>query len=175
MNSITEKRDRILTALGQHRGEHATAQFVTADLMTKSPECISESTTLLELVELFRAHEFRHFLVTDSIGRLVGVISDRDVISFLAPDDTSDRQTSADVPARRLMSTDLITVGPDIPIPQAAKLMVEHGISCLPVLNQGVVVGIVTNTDLHLLLQLVLQTTKLSLLEEPTLSGATSR
>ena len=55
------------------------------------------------------------------------------------------------------------------------ETMVDHGISCLPVLNQGEVVGILTNTDLHLLLQLVLQTTKLSLLEEPNLSGTISR
>ena len=175
VNTTTEKHDRILNALRQRGGERAPANLVAADLMTKSPECIGESTTLLELVELFHTHEFRHFLVTDPIGRLVGVISDRDVIRFLAPDDSSDRQAMADVPASRLMSTDLITIGPDRPTSEAAELMIEHGISCLPVLNQGAVVGIVTNTDLHLLLQLLLQTTRLSPLEEPIASAATSR
>jgi acetoin utilization protein AcuB len=175
MNATTEKRGRILAALGQHDGEHATTQLVAADLMTKSPKCIDESTTLSEMVDLFFAHGFRHFIVTDPNDRLVGVISDRDVIGCLGPGGKSNCQTFADVPARRLMSTSLITIGPDSPISEAVDLMVDHGISCLPVLNQGEVVGILTNTDLHLLLQLVLQTTKLSLLEEPNLSGTISR
>jgi CBS domain-containing protein len=166
MSDTTDKRNRVLAALEQHDGQQASERLVVADLMTKSPKCISESTTLQEMVALFHDHGFRHFVVTDSVGRMVGVISDRDVIGCLGPAGSANCDAFADVPAARLMSTDLITIGPNSPISEATDLIVQHGISCLPVLNQGALVGIITNTDLHLLLQLVLQATKRSSLEE---------
>ncbi|MCH7863426.1 MAG: CBS domain-containing protein, partial [Proteobacteria bacterium] len=87
------KRDRILTALEQHGGEHAAAQLVAADF------------------------------------------SDREVIGCLGPDDKSNCPAFAEVPARRLMSNDRVTIGPDSPISEAVDLMIENGISCLPLLN----------------------------------------
>jgi predicted transcriptional regulator len=58
---------------------------------------------------------------------------------------------------KELMSTDLVTVRPETPLDQAVTLMVEEGISCLPVLNETELVGILTNTDLHVVLQVFLQ------------------
>ena len=55
------------------------------------------------------------------------------------------------------MSTDLLTVGPNTPLAEAVDVMIEHGISCLPVLAGDDLVGILTNTDLHVLLHLLLQ------------------
>ena len=56
-----------------------------------------------------------------------------------------------------LMSKDLVTVRPETPLEQAVTLLVEEGISCLPVLNETELVGILTNTDLHVVLQVFLQ------------------
>jgi CBS domain-containing protein len=51
------------------------------------------------------------------------------------------------------MSTDVVTIGPDAALPFAVKLLVEYGIGCLPVVAGDVVVGIITNTDLHVVLE----------------------
>ena len=56
----------------------------------------------------------------------------------------------------------------------AVLVMIDQGISCLPVLVDGTLVGIVTNTDLHVLLQLLLQTAFHSPLEEPVAAAVPS-
>jgi predicted transcriptional regulator len=56
------------------------------------------------------------------------------------------------------MSTDLVTVRPHTSLARAAVLMVDEGINCLPVLADNMAVGIITNTDLHVVLQILLET-----------------
>ena len=140
--------------------------------MTAAPTCISPNATVLELVQLFHDRQFRHPLVTDATGRLVGVISDRDVLRCLGPQRRPERSVLEGITAGEIMSTDLVTVSPSMPLERAVVLMSEQGISCLPVLAGGTLVGIVTNTDLHVVLQLLLQTLRQSLSEESLLAAA---
>ena len=105
-------------------------------------------TSVLELVELFHAKHFRHVLVVDHEDKLVGVVSDRDVLRCFGFHEGPKRSILAGIRVQELMSTDLVTVRPETPLEQAVTLMVEEGISCLPVLNEAELVGILTNTDL---------------------------
>ena len=128
-----------------------------AQLMTPAPSSVPTETTVLDLVYMFERHRFRHLLVTDGTGHLLGVISDRDVIHSLGPGRALDKQRLMRTTAGDVMSTDLLTVGPNTPLADAVDVMIEHGISCLPVLAGDDLVGILTNTDLHVLLHLLLQ------------------
>jgi len=166
MDRLDLKRLQVLEVLGDSQGLGRQGGLVAGRVMTLAPSCISPQTTALELIQLFHRKQFRHLLVTGEEDRLIGVISDRDVIGYLGPNRLAARSALSRVTAAEIMSTDLVTVGPDTPLEQAVRLMIEQGISCLPVLTGGKLVGILTNTDLHLVLQVLLQTVRQSSLEE---------
>jgi len=112
-------------------------------------------------------------MVTDEADRLVGVVSDRDVIRCFGPESRPDREVLEGISAGQIMSTDLVTVGPGTPLEKAVSLMIEEGISSLPVLAEGTLVGILTNTDLHVVLQqILLRTLRQSRPEKPGRVGA---
>lgn len=166
MDRLDLKRLQVLEALGDSEGLDRQGGLVAGRMMTLAPSCIPPETTALELIKLFHRKQFRHLLVTGEEDRLIGVISDRDVIGCLGPAPLPERSALTGITAAEIMSTDLVTVGPDTPLERAVRLMIDQGISCLPVLTGGKLVGILTNTDLHLVLQVLLETVRQSSLEE---------
>jgi acetoin utilization protein AcuB len=119
------------------------------DVVTVTPE-----TPLADLIGFLQRRGIRHLPVTDG-GRLVGIISDRDLKSAIAsfvrsesaaPPSRLDHLTAADIMARTV-----ITIAPMFAVEEAARLMVTRKISALPVTEDGHLVGIVTDSDvLHL-------------------------
>lgn len=101
---------------------------------------------------LFKTEQIRRAPVVKN-GELVGIISDQDLI-----DATPSRATSLSVwemnylvskiTVKDVMTTDVITINEDIPIEQAARIMVDHKIGGLPVMRESKVVGMITETDL---------------------------
>ena len=163
MDRINIKRNQLRATLSTDKSD----RFCVAHVMTAEPSCILPETSVLELVELFHAKHFRHVLVVDHEGQLVGVVSDRDVLRCFGPQEGPKRSVLAGIRVEELMSTDLVTVRPETPLEQAVTLMMDEGISSLPVLNETELVGILTNTDLHVVLQVFLQ----SALAESSLSS----
>ncbi len=153
MDRINIKRNQLRETLS---GDTSHG-FCVAHVMTTEPSCVGPETSVLELVELFHAKHFRHVLVVDHEGSLAGVVSDRDVLRCFGSMEAPKRSVLAGIQIAELMSKDLVTVRPETPLEQAVTLMVEEGISCLPVLNETELVGILTNTDLHVVLQVFLQ------------------
>jgi CBS domain-containing protein len=94
------------------------------------------------------------------------VISDRDVLRMMGPG-TAYKEVLEGILAGEIMSTDMVTIGPSTTVTDAVALMIDHGISCLPVIDEGRLLGILTNTDLHVLLQMLLQTLKTTVSEQP--------
>jgi len=166
MDRLDAKRIQVLGALERlwqrKNGHHLTAEQV----MTSDPICVKLETTLPELVEIFQNRHFRHLLVTDAEGKLVGVASDRDVLRMMGPG-TAYKEVLEGILAGEIMSTDLVTIGPATTVTEAIASLIEHGISCLPVVDEGRLLGILTNTDLHVLLQMLLQTLKTTVSEQP--------
>ena len=115
-----------------------------ADAMTRDPITLSSHHTFTDVVSFMAQHPFRHFLVVESPGWLVGVLSDRDVLRALAR--TPNWHTSC---ARELMSRDVIAVKPDTELSLATGDMLSKRINCLPVVDDsGEICGIITSTDL---------------------------
>jgi acetoin utilization protein AcuB len=125
-------------------------------IMTPQPFCVTPEHTAAQIVELFHTHGFRHFLVADA-GRLVGVISDRDVIRLFGNNDSLEPAYLKSVTVADLMSTDLVTISADATLAEATTSILEQGINCLPVVENGQAVGILTSTDLFLSLEQVLR------------------
>ena len=95
-----------------------------------------------------------HHLLVENKGRIVGIVSDRDVLRHLSPyADTISSQERDEATLRRpiysIATYDLVTVEMDATLEEAAALMLDRGISCLPVRGRhGTIVGIVTKTNL---------------------------
>jgi len=173
MDRIELKQRQVCEVLASLPTCFGRANLTVGRVMTAGPYCVRPTTTALELVKLFHAKQFRHLMVTDEADRLVGVVSDRDVIRCFGPESRPDREVLEGISAGQIMSTDLVTIGPDTSLEKAVSLMIEEGISSLPVLAEGTLVGILTNTDLHVVLQqILLQTLRQSRPEKPRRVGA---
>ena len=97
-----------------------------------------------EAVRLMNDRHFRHCVVVDAHGKLVGVISDRDILRSLARNSNS-RVKSLD----QIMTRNPITVKRDTSILDAVSKILSKRINCLPVVDDdGAICGIVTSTDL---------------------------
>ena len=156
MNRLEKKRESVLAVLRDvHRWEEQGG-LIVEQVMTPAPKCISTEQSALDVVKLFHANEHRHLLVVEEPNQLVGVVSDRDVLRCFGPEKYPDPNRLATIPVAEIMSPDVITISPETPLDKAVTITVEHGISCLPVLSDGRLIGILTDTDLRLLLERLL-------------------
>ena len=115
-----------------------------ADVMTGKVVSLSAHHDFGDAVSLMNDRYFRHCVVVDSHGRLVGVISDRDILRALARNPNS-RSKSLE----QIMTPNPITVKRSTSIVEAVSKIVSKRINCLPVVeDDGSVCGIVTSTDL---------------------------
>lgn len=126
------------------------------DVMTPRPTCIAAKSTILQLVRLVHAKKFRHLLVADEDGRLVGVVSDRDIVRCFGPGDFPEDAVLEQMTAADVMSTDVIAASPDDSPAACIDKMLTHGINCLPVVVDGRPIGILTTADLLRLLRKML-------------------
>jgi acetoin utilization protein AcuB len=125
-----------------------------SDIMTRNLVTVHVDDTVEQLQDLFKQHGFRHVLVV-ALGTLVGVISDRDVLKNSSPflgNAFRERPTDRALLNRRahqIMTRKLIATTSDTPVQEAIGLMLDHHISCLPVVDDRKrPIGIVTSRDL---------------------------
>jgi CBS domain-containing protein len=115
------------------------------ELMTADPVWIASSADLLEAVRLMREHDVGGLPVCDSTGRVVGVISDRTV---LMASGTGGHRRARSVTTGSLVDGNPVTVSPDEYASWALELMSAYRVRRLPVVENGLLVGIITQTDL---------------------------
>ncbi len=108
---------------------------------------------LKTIQELFNEQKFHHVLVVED-NKLVGVVSDRDILKQLSPflstaaERTQDRST-LDKKIHQIMTRKPITVDKETPIEEAAEMFVKKNISCLPILTEEKeIIGIITLKDI---------------------------
>ncbi len=134
------------------------------DIMTEEVVCLTEQDNLANVMKAMQVGVFRHVPIVDKQKRLVGIVSDRDVLHHLPFRDAQRRpQTKIfrnglfDVdsdepvirqPINRIMKRDVIHVRPDCSFHDVVKMLQEMNISCLPVINgEKKIIGIATVTD----------------------------
>jgi CBS domain-containing protein len=133
-------------------------QLMSRDVVTVTP-----GTTLKEVARVLTRHGISGVPVVDGDGAVVGVVSEADVLMkergpqsqpagrFAWFGEARDPAAEAKVAARTAaesMTSPALTIGPERPASAAARLMVERGINRLPVVQDGVLIGIVTRADL---------------------------
>ena len=111
-------------------------------LMIKNPITIGPHASVGESIELMKANSIRHLPVVTRGKRLAGFLTLADLKQGLIP------SMLGDVSLDDLMIKNPITVSPDDDIEFAAKLIYNHKIGGMPVVEKGKLVGIVTATDM---------------------------
>jgi len=128
------------------------------DVMVTDLVTVGPTATARGAYKLMRDRRFRHLPVLSG-GRLIGILSDRDLRPVLLSPGLARARVA------ELMSEELTTVAPEASVEEAASLLVVKRIGCLPVLEGERLVGIVTETDLLAvlveLLGLLTQSTRL--------------
>lgn len=129
------------------------------DVMTTSVITVRGDTPFKELAEVLARSRVSGFPVVDQAGRVIGVVSETDLLikeadqaghpaSFAGLRRSRDREKAAGVTAAQLMTSPPVTIGPDEPVQHAAFLMYDRAVSRLPVVDQaGHLVGIVSQVD----------------------------
>ncbi len=121
------------------------------DLMTVIPNTVTPNTSLRHIIELMKTEGCRQLPVIES-GNLVGIVTDRDVrlvinSPMVLHGRWQDEELLDRVLAASCMTPNPLTVSPDTPACQAAKMLSLYKFGSLPVLDEGTLVGIVTVTD----------------------------
>ena len=115
--------------------------MLVKERMSQGLVTVTPDATLAQARALLDQHRIRHLLVLEG-GKLAGIITDRDIRS------AASAASLEQVRVSRAMTRNVITVTPETHIQDAAKLLLTHRIGGLPVLKQGELHGIITETDL---------------------------
>ncbi|MFK7758362.1 MAG: CBS domain-containing protein [Phycisphaerales bacterium] len=127
--------------------------LIVRDVMSHPIETISMDDAVGKIQTIFETSHYHHLIVHGDDGSCVGVISDRDLLKNISPFVGKMAERSADVAmlnrkAHQIMTRQLIAVRANTALRSAARVMLDHRISCLPVVDQqGHCVGIITIRD----------------------------
>jgi CBS domain-containing protein len=115
------------------------------DVMTTAPSCCTATATLDQVAKLMVQNDCGEIPVVDRGERLVGVITDRDIVCRVVADGKNPMAHTAE----QYMSQPVLSVTADTPIPDIMQMMEKHQIRRVPVVDkQGCCVGIIAQADL---------------------------
>ena len=131
--------------------------MIIADRMKKNPATASPDMSISEASAKMKAEKVHRLPVLDDDRHLVGVISEKDIL-LAAPSPASTLSTYeinyllSKLKVKNIMSRNPVTITRETTIEEAVRLMVENDLSCLPVMDNGFLSGIVSKSDLFKIL-----------------------
>lgn len=143
--ALFAKRNLLRRVLRRSLDDRAGVNLPVRYFMSDQLETVEPQTPVHLLGARMRQKGIRHLLVVDKDNALLGVISTQDIHARVG-------RTAEDI-----MTTDVITVGPETPVGQAISFLLQKRISRVPVVEDGKVCGILTTTDVLLGFQALLQ------------------
>lgn len=111
--------------------------MLVVERMTRPVFTITGETTVQEALNIIKERKLRHLPVLAADEELVGIVSEKDLL-----------RARPDEPVEEIMTRAVITVTEYAALEEAARIMADHKISSLPVMRNGRLVGIITETDL---------------------------
>ncbi|MFZ1932636.1 MAG: CBS domain-containing protein [Thermoguttaceae bacterium] len=139
------KRQQVMQELTSDSDLLLKDRLEVRHLMTRNPVTIQAAATIEEMTKLMTDLRLHHLLVCNRAGDLVGVVSDRDL------------RPTRGATAQQVMSYPPMTCTPDTAVTEAITFLRNENISCLPVVDHGQPIGVLTTGDLVLTLQCTLQ------------------
>jgi acetoin utilization protein AcuB len=120
--------------------------------MSRHPLTVKPDTKVDAALKRMREEKIRRFPVVDDGGNLVGIVSDQDLL-YAAPSPATSLSIHemhylySRITVKQVMTRDVITVDESDPIEEAARIMVDNKVGGLPVMREGELVGLITETD----------------------------
>jgi acetoin utilization protein AcuB len=127
--------------------------MLVGERMTRDPVIIRDDTPIDEAMKIMRDNKVRRLPVLNNKGALVGIVSERDLL-YASPSPATSLSIHelhyliSKIKVSDVMVTEVITVTEDTPLEEAARIMADNKIGGLPVMSNGELVGIITETDL---------------------------
>ncbi len=123
------------------------------DLMSSAVKTLKRNDELLIADAVMRNERIRHLPVLDEDGRLVGILSQRDLflnalVRALGHGSVARDRALGSIEVKQVMTEDVVTTTPETPIAAAAQVMVDRKIGCLPVVKDDALVGILSESDI---------------------------
>jgi acetoin utilization protein AcuB len=124
-----------------------------ADWMAKKVFSVTASTNIADAIRIMQEKKVKHLPVVDASNKVVGILSDRDIKEY-----TPSKVSSFDVhelnyilfttKVKAIMKKKVFTTAAGAPIEEAAMIMYDNDIGCLPVVEKGRLIGIISDRDL---------------------------
>jgi acetoin utilization protein AcuB len=121
--------------------------------MTPDPLTVTPDTRIIKAQETMQRHNIRHLPVVSDCNNVVGLLTRETMLRAVpwSADYLSALETQyilSKVSVGKVMIPNVITVTEDVAVEEAARIMVDHKVGCLPVVREGSLVGIITDIDL---------------------------
>lgn len=127
--------------------------MLVKDRMTTNPVTIAPDMPVAEALSFMRQNNVRRFPVVNKRNKLVGIVSEKDLL-YASPSPATSLSVYevgyllSKLKVEEIMSRDVTTVTPDAPLEEAARIMADNRIGALPVMDGNKLVGIITETDI---------------------------
>jgi acetoin utilization protein AcuB len=127
--------------------------MLVGNRMTPDPITVTDKTPIDEALKIMREKNVRRLPVLNSKGDLVGVVAEKDIL-YASPSPATSLSIHeihyliAKLTVAEIMSKKVYTVTDDTPLEEAARVMADNQIGSLPVMRDGKLVGIITETDI---------------------------
>jgi acetoin utilization protein AcuB len=132
--------------------------MLVRERMSKNPYTITANTPVDEALRRMHEVHVRRLPVVDKAGKMVGIVAEKDLL-YASPSPATTlsiyeiHYLLSKLTVAEVMKKDIITVAEDTPVEDAARLMTDRKIGSLPVVRDGQLVGIITESDLFKLFQ----------------------
>jgi CBS domain-containing protein len=128
------------------------ASMTVRDIMARDPTTLGRNDTLDLAEDIMNLGRIRHMPVVDD-GNVVGIVSQRDLfrsalVTALGFGRKTERNLIKTIKIKEIMTEHVITISPDVSVKEAARVMIDKKIGCLPVVNGEKLVGLLTETDI---------------------------
>ncbi len=126
--------------------------MLVGELMTHRPITITPETSVPTALNLMRDNKIRRLPVIDAHNKLVGIVSEKDLL-YASPSPATSlsiweiKELVSKIKVESVMKRNVITAAENTPIEEAARLMADNKIGSLPILKDGQLVGVITDTD----------------------------
>lgn len=127
--------------------------MLVASRMTPDPITVTNKTPIDEALKAMRDKKVRRLPVVGEKGKLVGIVAEKDIL-YASPSPATSLSIHeihylvSKLTVEEIMTKNVFTVNHDTPLEEAARLMADNRIGALPVLKDGKLVGIITETDI---------------------------
>jgi acetoin utilization protein AcuB len=128
--------------------------MLVKDYMIKHPPLAEPAMSVIEAQHYMTENKVRHMPVVGDGKRMLGLLTPQTMLidprRMASLDIWEITRFLSDVKVKDIMvrARDVVSIDPDMTIEQAARIMVENGVGCLPVVSDGIVVGLLTGGDL---------------------------